>query len=77
MLEKGKIYRVTNYAVSPDAMHHEANKHHVNADGWLWVYEGLVMGEPSLRRYWLRSVATGEEAWFEEDELEGADAEEG
>ena len=50
MLKKGKIYRVRNYAVSPDAQHQQANEAIVEEHGWLW---------------------------FEEAELEAADAGEG
>jgi hypothetical protein len=79
MLKKGKIYRVRNYAVSPDAAHQEANEAIVEGHGWLWIYDNGVHLGPSGAplRYWLHSVATGAEQWFEERELEAADAEEG
>jgi hypothetical protein len=80
MLEIGKLYRVSDYAVSDEAQHQGENEHVVENHGWLWIYEGNpypTQYSDSNERFWLRSVATGEELWFEEEELEVADAEEG
>jgi hypothetical protein len=75
MLEKGKLYRIRNYA----ARQH-ANEVIVENHGWLWIYDndGVYLGPSGAPlRYWLHSVATGAVLWFEERELEAADAEEG
>lgn len=80
MLEIGKLYRVSDYAVSDEAQHQGENKHVVEKHGWLWIYEGTpypTQYPDSNERFWLLSVATGEQLWFEEKELEEADAEEG
>ena len=80
MLEKGKLYRVSDYAMSDEAQYQGENERVVRNHGWLWMYEGNpypVQHPEAEKRFWLLSVATGEQLWFTEEELEAADAEEG
>jgi hypothetical protein len=72
MLKKGKLYRVTNHAVSGDRQ----LAHIATAHGWLWVFEGEYQHDANDYPL-LRSVATGDVTWFRQAELEAADAEEG
>jgi hypothetical protein len=68
MLEKGKIYRVTNYAYENTL----AVRVMANRDGWLWVAEENQTDFDRL--YQFRSVATGDTDSFLFRELEEADA---
>jgi hypothetical protein len=71
MLEKGKLYRVNDYALSDEVMWYQHNRELVAHHGYLWLWEGErnKHDEPQLR-----AVSTGYvELWFP-DELEGADA---
>jgi hypothetical protein len=62
----GRVYRIT----------HRAAAHDVDADGWLWVWEGKNDGT-TFTPPWpsLKSIATGEEEEFEPAHLEAADGE--
>jgi len=67
-MEKGKIYRVTNYSRGDYAVRAVANA------GFLWVCEDA---EATDFLHGFRSVATGETAAFYADEMEALDAGEG
>jgi hypothetical protein len=76
MLEKGKLYRVSNYAYENE----EEVRHEVARGGWLCVWEGSITDNDdgnATNFYICRSVATGEEQQFLPEELEAADAGEG
>jgi len=71
MLKKGKLYRVKPGAGSDDNTIQQA----ITKEGWLWLCTG-ARNKSNLKPL-LTSVATGAKCWFNEDELEAADAEEG
>ena len=74
MLEKGKIYRISEAALEPyEVTFWLMNRKIVQESGWLWVWTGRKQGE----FYLCLSVATGAEVEFEWRELEAVDAEEG
>jgi hypothetical protein len=60
----GRVYRIT----------HGAAAHDVDADGWLWVWEGKSDGD-TVPWPFLKSIATGEEEEFAPAHLEAADGE--
>ncbi len=64
-MEKGTIYRVTNYSRGDYVGRVVAN------DGFLWVCEETEADENLLHGF--RSVATGKTAAFYADEMEEAD----
>ena len=70
MLEKGKLYRVNDYAMSEKCRFCETNHLITQDHGWLWMWDGEKYG----RFYELRSLATGTTTEFLEEELEAADA---
>jgi hypothetical protein len=76
-MEPGKLYRVNDYAVSPQAEYVHRNREHVRDNGWLWVWTGDDRGTSNPEAHSMRSVATGSKAWFLTRELEAADAGEG
>jgi hypothetical protein len=74
-MERGKLYRVNNYAVSDAADYARRNREHVRDNGWLWVWTGTTEDQATPEAHSMRSVATGSKAWFLTCELEAADAE--
>lgn len=77
-MEKGKLYRVDSYAYESET----EVQSQVEWGGWLWLWEGekvegIIRGGETDTLYLCRSVSTGEEHQFFEDELEAVDAGEG
>jgi len=79
-MEKGKLYRVNDYALSNKAECAMSNRRVVKDHGYIWIYEGRNLskddeGDDEDAEPYLRSVATGYIQWFYLDELEAADEE--
>jgi hypothetical protein len=72
-MEKGKIYRVKEDAMSSSWEWSEQNKVLVECHGYLWLWKG----DRDDDNYLLCSLATGELHLWYHAELEAADAGEG
>lgn len=71
MPEKGKLYRINNYAVSDRAIWSPQNRELVAHHGYLWLWDGErdKNGDPVMT-----SVATGSAHMWLDYEVEAADA---
>ena len=73
-MEKGKLYRVNDYAVSSAWEWSVQNRDLVAHYGYLWLWDGDFDDDAN---YMLRSLATGDLQLWYPSELEAVDAGEG
>lgn len=67
-MEIGKVYRVTNYALSTHWMHSDINEIVVRRSGYLWKCLGQEEDDPDSKYCTCVSLATGEnEPWCDEE----------
>lgn len=80
MLKIGKLYKVTDFALSDNAEFGPQNQAAVRDHGYLWIWDGKTSEANPVRRrdtddtddraYHCRSLATGETRAFFPEELE-------